>query len=180
MRVSGSVRAPVTVGSGIVLPLDFAQWDAEKLRVVLAHEDSHVRQGDFYLQLLASLYVALVWFSPLGWWLKRRLSDLSEAISDRAGLEQASSCGFYAQILLEFAAQPRPTRIGVAMARSTNLSARIERFLNESSFCRQSPPHDSDRIAGSRCHDCGHFAGARRSQFDNRRHRGSSAVRRPR
>ena len=48
---------------------------------------SHVRQRDFYLQLLAGLYAALFWFSPLGWWLKRKLSDLGEAISDRAGLE---------------------------------------------------------------------------------------------
>jgi Zn-dependent protease with chaperone function len=134
VRVSSSVAAPITVGSGIVLPLDFAEWDAEKLRIVLAHEGSHVRQGDFYLQLLASLYAALVWFSPLGWWLKRRLSDLSETICDRAGLEHAPNCGFYAQILLEFAAQPRQTSIGVAMARSTNLSTRIERFLNENSF----------------------------------------------
>ena len=34
---------------------------------------------------------ALFWFSPLGWWLKRKLSDLGEAISDRAGLEEAAS-----------------------------------------------------------------------------------------
>ena len=63
----------------------------EKLRIVLAHERSHIRQGDFYLQLLAAFYAAVVWFSPLGWWLKRKLSDLAETISDRAGLEQAAS-----------------------------------------------------------------------------------------
>jgi beta-lactamase regulating signal transducer with metallopeptidase domain/predicted nucleic acid-binding Zn-ribbon protein len=134
LRSSRDVSSPVTIGSGIVLPAGYADWDAEKLRIVLAHERSHIRQGDFYLQLIAALYAALVWFSPLGWWLKRKLSDLAETISDHAGLEQASSGTSYAQILLEFAAAPRPTPIGVAMARQGSLSCRIERLLNDSVF----------------------------------------------
>jgi beta-lactamase regulating signal transducer with metallopeptidase domain len=131
---SNKVASPVTICSSIVLPADFATWDLNKLRVVIAHERSHIRQGDFYLQLLAGVYAAAVWFSPLGWWLKRKLSDLAEAISDRAGLEEASDRTAYAQILLEFAAAPRPTLIGVAMARSGSLSRRIERLLNDASF----------------------------------------------
>jgi beta-lactamase regulating signal transducer with metallopeptidase domain len=134
LRSSRAVSSPVTIGSGIVLPANYGQWEIEKLRIVLAHERSHIRQGDFYLQLLAGLYAALFWFSPLGWWLKRNLSDLGEAISDRAGLEEAASRSSYAQILLEFAALPRPTLIGVAMARTSSLSHRIERLLNDSSF----------------------------------------------
>ena len=136
LRSSRRISSPLTVGSGIVLPAGYDEWDPEKLRIVLAHERSHVRQGDFYLQALAGLYAALFWFSPLGWWLKRTLSDLSEAISDRAGLVEAASHASYAQILLEFAALPRPTRIpiGVAMARSGRISHRIERLLNENSF----------------------------------------------
>jgi beta-lactamase regulating signal transducer with metallopeptidase domain len=134
LRSSSRVASPVNIGSGIVLPADYAEWDEEKLRVVLAHERSHVRQGDFYLQLLAGFYAALFWFSPLGWWLKRKLSELSEAISDRAGLEVAASRSSYAQLLLEFAALPRPTLTGVAMARTSHLAQRIERLLNESSF----------------------------------------------
>jgi beta-lactamase regulating signal transducer with metallopeptidase domain len=134
LRSSRRVSSPVTVGSGVVLPADYDEWDGEKLRIVLAHERSHVRQGDFYLQALAGLYAALFWFSPLGWWLKRKLSDLSEAISDRAGLEEAVSHASYARILLEFAALPRRTQIGVAMARTGRLSQRIERLLNENCF----------------------------------------------
>ncbi len=134
LRSSRRVSSPVTVGSGVVLPADYQEWDAEKLRIVLAHERSHVRQGDFYLQAIAGLYAALFWFSPLGWWLKRKLSDLSEAISDRAGLEEAASHASYARILLEFAALPRRAQIGVAMARTGRLSQRIERLLNENSF----------------------------------------------
>ena len=133
-RSSTRISSPVNIGSGIVLPADYTEWDWEKLRIVLAHERSHVRQGDFYLQLLAGLYAAVFWFSPLGWWLKRHLSELGEAISDRAGLEEAASRSSYAQLLLEFAALPRPTLSGVAMARSGNLTLRIERLLNDSKF----------------------------------------------
>jgi beta-lactamase regulating signal transducer with metallopeptidase domain len=134
LRASAAVSSPVTIGFSVVLPADYMAWDSEKLRIVLAHERSHVRQGDFYLQALAGLYAAIVWFSPLGWWLKRQLSDLAEAISDRSGLEEAASRASYAQILLEFAAAPHLTEIGVAMARSSNLSHRIERLFNEGAF----------------------------------------------
>ena len=134
LRSSSAISSPVTIGSAVVLPANYVAWDAEKLRIVLAHERSHIRQGDFYLQLLSGLYAALFWFSPLGWWLKNKLSDLAEAISDRAGLEQAASRSAYAQVLLEFAAAPRPTLIGVAMARSGRLTHRIERLLNDASF----------------------------------------------
>ena len=134
VRSSSGLASPVTIGSAVILPEDYKTWDSEKLRIVLAHERSHIRQGDFYLQLLAGLYAAFFWFSPLGWWLKRTLTDLAEAISDRAGLEEAASRSSYAQILLEFAAAPRPTLIGVAMARPGSLSRRIERLLNDSSF----------------------------------------------
>jgi beta-lactamase regulating signal transducer with metallopeptidase domain len=134
IRASSKVASPLTVGSAIVLPEDYTSWDNEKLRIVLAHERSHIQQGDFYLQLLTALYATLVWFSPLGWWLKHELAELAEAISDRAGMKEASSCASYARILLEFAAAPRRVSIGVAMARPGSLSRRIERLLNDNSF----------------------------------------------
>jgi hypothetical protein len=134
LRANPRVSSPLTIGSGILLPADYETWDQEKLRIVLAHENSHVRQGDFYLQILASLYASLVWFSPLGWWLKRELADLAEAISDHAGIEQAESRTTYAQILLEFAAAPRSAALGVPMARPGSVSRRIERLLDDHAF----------------------------------------------
>jgi beta-lactamase regulating signal transducer with metallopeptidase domain len=134
VRWSFAIASPVTVGSGIVLPAEYESWDREKLRIVLAHEQSHVRQGDFYLQALAGFYAAVFWFSPLGWWLKTRLSALGEAISDRAGVTQASSRASYARVLLQFAAMPHRAPVGVAMARRGSLTQRMERLLNEHSF----------------------------------------------
>ncbi|HVN93042.1 MAG TPA: M56 family metallopeptidase [Terracidiphilus sp.] len=131
VRSSTLVSSPVNIGSGIILPADYVDWDRETLSVVLAHEGSHVEQRDFYLQLAAGIYAAVNWVSPLGWWLKHKLSELSEAISDRAGLEQSGSGPAYAQLLLEFAARPRPTLIGVPMAHKGNLSRRIDGLLND-------------------------------------------------
>ncbi|MGC2581004.1 MAG: M56 family metallopeptidase [Acidobacteriaceae bacterium] len=136
VRVSARIPSPVTIGSGIVLPDNYGKWGRSKLRVVLAHERSHVRQLDFYLQLLAGLYTAIFWFSPLGWWLKRTLSHLGEAISDRAGLEAAASRSDYAGVLLEFAATAQRALPGVAMARRGNLSRRVDQLLNERLFQR--------------------------------------------
>jgi beta-lactamase regulating signal transducer with metallopeptidase domain len=148
VRSSDCIASPVTIGSGVILPAGFDGWDAEKLRIVLAHEASHVRQRDFYLQLCASLYAAMFWFSPLGWWLKRKLGDLSETISDRAAVGHAASHASYAQVLLEFAALPRPIPMGVAMAHHGQLIPRIERLLNESSF-RQAFAGGRARIAAA-------------------------------
>jgi hypothetical protein len=121
----------VTIGSGIVLPAEYVHWESRKLRMVLAHERAHVRGFDFYLQLLAGLYTALFWFSPLGWWLRRSLATLGEAMADRAGMDVAASRSDYAQIVVEFAALPRRALPGVAMACSGNLTRRVEAMLND-------------------------------------------------
>lgn len=134
VRMSERVHSPATIGGGIVLPVNFNEWSEEKLRVVLVHEDAHVRQRDFYLQLAAGIHAALFWFSPLGWWLKRKLTELSETISDGAAVRAAQDAESYAQVLLEFAALPRPLFAGVAMARQSNLASRIEQLLNEAQF----------------------------------------------
>jgi len=134
VRISADIQTPVTIGSTIVLPESHEDWSLHKLRVVLAHERSHVRQGDFYLQFIAGLHVAFFWFSPLSWWLKKEISDLGEAISDRAALEEAQSRANYAEVLVEFAAIRRRPLAGVAMARSSNIRRRIDRLLVEQKF----------------------------------------------
>jgi hypothetical protein len=134
VRISSAIGSPVTIGSGIVLPDSYPEWNLAKLRMVLAHERSHVRQADFYLQLLAAVYTAIFWFSPVGWWLQRKLADLGEAISDRAALEEAANRDSYAEVLLEFARMPRRSLAGVHMARSSNLHRRIDRLLTDQQF----------------------------------------------
>jgi hypothetical protein len=104
------------------------------LRVVLTHECAHVRQRDFYVHVVAGLHCALFWFNPFSWWLKRQLSELGEALSDGAAVEQAQSRASYAEILLAFAT-PGPWPVAaVAMARTNSLTPRIERLLDDRGF----------------------------------------------
>jgi beta-lactamase regulating signal transducer with metallopeptidase domain len=136
VRVSAQLMNPVTVTSSILLPRNYLQWDAATLRIVLSHEFAHVRQKDFYVQLLAGLHCALFWFNPFSWWLQRQLADLGEALSDHAASQQADSRASYAEVLLSFATGGNPPLAAVAMARTSNLAPRIERLLNEKGFER--------------------------------------------
>jgi beta-lactamase regulating signal transducer with metallopeptidase domain len=136
VRISAQLMNPVTVTSSILLPRSYLQWDAATLRIVLSHEFAHVRQKDFYVQLLAGLHCALFWFNPFSWWLQRQLADLGEALSDHAAAQQADSRASYAEVLLSFATGGNPPLAAVAMARTSNLAPRIERLLNEQGFDR--------------------------------------------
>ena len=136
LRVSPRIASPVTVASSVLLPANYATWDKPTLTMVLAHERAHVRQRDFYVHLLAGVHCAMFWFNPFSWWLQRQLSDLGEALSDRAAVDHAESRASYAEILLAFASRARWPLAGVGMASASNLTARIERLLNDRGFER--------------------------------------------
>jgi beta-lactamase regulating signal transducer with metallopeptidase domain len=136
VRSSSRIATPVTIGSSVLLPSGYNSWDEATLRIVLSHERAHVRQADFYVHALAGLHCALFWFNPFSWWLQRQLSELGEALSDCAAVEQAESRASYAETLLAFATRARWPLTGVAMASASNLTPRIERLLSDKGFER--------------------------------------------
>jgi hypothetical protein len=131
IRVSPEISSPATFGRIILLPLDYADWTEPMRLAVLAHEIAHARRGDFYVQIAAMFNRAIFWFSPLSWWLQRRLSELAEAASDDAALAYVEDRSLYAEILLEFSSGA-PMYFAVPMARPPTVRARIERVLAES------------------------------------------------
>ena len=134
VRSSGDIRTPLTIGFCVVLPLPFENWDRAKLHMVLAHERSHIRQADFFLQLLARLHTVIFWFSPLAWWLQKELADLGEAISDHAAIMHAPDRCSYAEVLFEFAAMYRRPLAGIPMTRRRGINRRVDRILNDRLF----------------------------------------------
>jgi beta-lactamase regulating signal transducer with metallopeptidase domain len=134
VRSSDDVSIPLTIGFGVILPSSFNNWDRPKLHMVLAHERSHIRQADFFLQLLARLHAAVFWFSLPAWWLQKELADLGEAISDHAAIIHAPDRCSYAEVLLEFAAMYRRPQAGIPMAQPRGIDLRIERILNDTLF----------------------------------------------
>jgi BlaR1 peptidase M56 len=129
VRLSLDLRSPATVGHGILLPLEAIDWDDAALRATLAHEAQHIREGDFYLQLAATLHHCFFWISPHAWWIRPQLSRLSETICDRAAIASSGDGLSYAQLLVRFATAERTPEGMLAMAQSAGLRERIERLI---------------------------------------------------
>ena len=129
VRVAPGLTAPTTFGRAILLPADSAGWSETTWRAVLAHENSHIQRGDFFVQWLAAAHRALFWFSPLAWFLTRRLADLAETLSDNDAAMSLGDRPAYAEALLAIATRARGAPFGVAMARGPNVAARVERIL---------------------------------------------------
>ncbi len=135
---SDLISVPVTMGAlrpTILLPADWRTWDAAKLDAILAHELSHVIRRDPLTQRLSLLHRAIFWFSPLAWFLDRRLADLAEQASDEAALSCGTDRERYARILLDFfeALHAAPGRVwwqGVSMAKAGQAEKRVERILS--------------------------------------------------
>ena len=129
VRISRDVGAPVTVANVVLLPPDAVTWPAATREAVLAHERAHVARRDFAMLLASQVNRAVFWFSPLSWWLHRRLAALAELASDDQAMEVTGDRPGYAAILLEMGRRPGPLARGLAMARPAMLEYRIDRVL---------------------------------------------------
>jgi BlaR1 peptidase M56 len=127
--VSDDVAMPVTFGSTVLLPAEYADWSEAKRLAVLSHERAHVVHGDFYVLLLAAFNRAVFWFNPFAWWQLIRMAELAEIISDDAALEMLDDRPSYAGILLDFAGGLDEPPVATAMARACTLRKRVERIL---------------------------------------------------
>jgi hypothetical protein len=131
------VLVPVALGvrrSCILLPAAWRDWDDAELDAVMAHEISHVKRGDALTQRLSLLHRAAFWFSPLSWWLDRRIAELAEEASDEAALAHGADRTRYAETLLNFfseldSSSGRMRWQGVSMATPGTAERRVDRIL---------------------------------------------------
>ena len=132
------IRVPLTLGlfrPAVMLPLEWLEWSTDKLHAVLLHERTHVERGDTAISLLAEVNIAVNWFNPLSWWLRRHLSALAEEACDDAAIVRTGDRTTYARHLLEVAAALSGTRgrvlpASVSMARRSNVETRIDSILD--------------------------------------------------
>jgi uncharacterized protein (TIGR03435 family) len=141
VRESDGVASPVTLGvirPRILLPIDWREWDATKLAAVLAHEHSHISRRDPAVQVLSAIHRALLWYSPLSWYLDRQIVQLAEQASDDAAVAAIRDRASYAEVLLEF--MRRGVRGAawqvVPMARYGQPEQRIHRILDSTTLSR--------------------------------------------
>lgn len=131
-----SVSGPLTFGfwrPAILFPREAREWSSEELRRALIHELEHVRRADWLSQLISRLICIGYWPHPLVWMAWRRLSLEAERACDDAVVAFARNTE-YAEQLLNSARRinTRYALPGVAMARRSDLSARIASILDES------------------------------------------------
>ncbi|MGD0499671.1 MAG: M56 family metallopeptidase [Bryobacteraceae bacterium] len=145
IRESDRVAAPVTLGiarPAIVLPGDWRQWAGAKLDAVLAHERSHIRRHDPAVQLLSAIHRALLWYSPLSWFLHRRIVRVAEEASDDAAVAASGDRALYAEVLLDFMQGSggrlvrRAGWLAVPMSRYGRPDERIHRILDGTALSR--------------------------------------------
>jgi len=138
LLVSADVAVPMTAGfvrPVIVLPLSASNWDDSQRGIVLMHELSHVRAGDWLFNLVGRLTCALFWFHPGVWWISRRLRHDCELACDDQVIELGVRRSEYAQLLVDVADRlagnvPLTTSGALALAGRSGLRARLSAILD--------------------------------------------------
>jgi uncharacterized protein (TIGR03435 family) len=133
------IAVPLTVGllrPKIVLPLEWREWDREKLDAVLAHEGAHARRRDGLVAALAGINRSIFWFHPLAWWMERRLALLAELACDESCVATLGNRERYARLLLDMAlvvdgAHGRLQSHALTMAAPSHLRRRIDLILKD-------------------------------------------------
>ncbi|MDR3620620.1 MAG: M56 family metallopeptidase [Paludisphaera borealis] len=136
--ISRSLRQPVAAGflrPAIILPQWFLEEPENRLEAALAHEWSHIRNGDLRLIGLSRLLLPMLFAHPAYWWLRGRIRDDQEAVADASAAALGGRLN-YAEVLLSWArSAPEPSWIaaGGAVAlfeRTSQLKRRIVMLLD--------------------------------------------------
>ena len=120
----------------VLLPADAESWSDDRIRMVLAHELSHIKRLDWVVQVLADAARAIYWFNPIFWLASSRLRRESEHACDDAVVRLGAAGTTYAEELVAMTRALRSER-GVehpilAMAQPSHLELRLVALLNPS------------------------------------------------
>lgn len=134
---SRSATMPVTWGvlrPVVLLPEEAETWTADRRRIVLLHELSHVARWDCLTQLLAGVACALYWFHPGVWYAARRMRVEREHACDDLVLSAGTPAPDYATHLLQLAQRYRAVfpapMVALHMARPKQLEGRLLTVLS--------------------------------------------------
>lgn len=117
----------------VLLPAESDQWEADRRRVVLAHELAHVGRWDAATQWIAHIALVVFWFNPLVWVAARKLREEREHACDDAVLAIGTRAADYADHLLDIVRKlgsssgPTPA---LAMARRSQFEGRLLAILD--------------------------------------------------
>ena len=118
----------------VVLPSAALEWSESQRRIVLLHELTHVRAGDWAFKVAARVVCALYWFHPGAWWIARNLRDDCELSCDDRVIAAGVRRSDYAELLVTAAERLRgeaPVE-AVALSSRGGLRARLAAVLDVS------------------------------------------------
>ena len=139
LQCRNPVAMPLTWGflrPVVLLPGKAEEWPANRARMVLSHELSHIARHDWMLQIATELARGFYWFHPLSWMAARNLRQESERACDDSVLNGGIEASEYAAELLDLARTlEHPSRhwsTALAIARPSHLESRFIAMLNPS------------------------------------------------
>lgn len=130
-------QMPICTGfwkSNIILPLESEGWNDGQLKSVLNHELAHAIRGDAWVNLVAQVQRAVLWFHPLGVMVNNRLRQECELACDDWAIGEGVSAGDYAKTLLDIASRFRAGRLSLChpmAARCSSLDGRIQSIMKK-------------------------------------------------
>jgi TonB family protein len=137
VRFSDDISVPETFGLRrpvILLPVEAAEWAADRLQIILAHELTHIERYDWLTQLIAQFSACVYWFHPLAWYALAQLRSERELACDDGVLRMGYRGSEYAQHLVDVARAVRThtdaLAASVPMATRSQLESRIRAILN--------------------------------------------------
>jgi beta-lactamase regulating signal transducer with metallopeptidase domain/biopolymer transport protein ExbD len=105
--ISKSIPMPLTLvlfPNRIFVPVQWAQWNVQCRRVVVKHEETHLRRHDNLIQIVQVLAQSLYFFNPLVFLLNKRMNSYREmACDDAAVVNGIKSRLEYSKCLTEIA-----------------------------------------------------------------------------
>ncbi len=135
LSVGGAPRTHGLLRPVIVLPEELVHAEAELVRLVLAHEESHARWRDPMIHSAIRLVRSLLWFALPLWLAERLVIREREAAADEAAVaaETGETRSRYAEALIRFCRlAPRRSALAVQLGAAADLEYRVRRILRAS------------------------------------------------
>ncbi len=114
----------------IAVPESFMDWPHYRRSIVLSHESAHLRRRDALLSIVSAFYACLLWWHPLVWIVRRRMTAEAEKACDDLVLADGFNAVEYAEVLLSIKRGHQPGLV-VSMAGHSNLTRRIHALLDK-------------------------------------------------
>ncbi len=92
----------------VLIPVSMlTTYSTSDIEAIIAHELTHIRRNDYFINLFQMLIEALFFFSPAIWWISHRVRMEREVCCDAAAMQATGQQFEYANLLLnQFSANP--------------------------------------------------------------------------